>query len=167
MAPATAPQPPWPSMTTTRTLSLRAFRAKSMLPKQTSAIIADRPGDRPLRLCLRERPDDQRRDEGADRTGLRSVLLASFAGPPGAGSVDGDREGLLVDFQVSIDVAIHPEEFLGHRAAGGGEARREFGPAQDLDDPTRQRLGRDLGQQARAGVAQDRGVVAEVGGHDR
>ena len=35
-APVTAPQPLWPSMTTTLTLSLRAFRAKSMLPRHSS-----------------------------------------------------------------------------------------------------------------------------------
>src|SRR4051794_20450906 len=35
-APETAPQPLWPKITTTRTLSLSALRAKSTLPMQTS-----------------------------------------------------------------------------------------------------------------------------------
>ncbi len=35
-APVTAPQPLWPSMTTTRMLSLSALSAKSTLPMQTS-----------------------------------------------------------------------------------------------------------------------------------
>ena len=38
---------------------------------------------------------------------------------------------------------------------------------QDVDDALCQRLGGDGGQEAGAGVAQDRGVVAEIGGHDR
>ena len=81
-----------------------------------------------------------------------------------------DRDGQcpVVDVEVAVDVAVHAEVLLGHgrgtRPRGG---RRGRGRSGRRGCPRPAGSGATAVKTAGAGVAQDRGVVAEVGGHDR
>ena len=76
-------------------------------------------------------------------------------------------DGAAVDVEVAVDVAVHGEVLAGHGGGRGGEGRGQIGVAQDLEDAVGQRPRGDLGQEARAELAEELPVVAEIGRDDR